>query len=95
MLRQAQLDNLGVGISVFFTYNCMLPLNKVAVTSNGNTEERLMIFGEVRRGEEKNTNLYSSANFSINGLSLKPYPTSDSAGKINNYVLLVCEDKNN
>ncbi len=68
---------------------------KVAVTSDGNTEERLMIFGEVKRGEEKNTNLYSSANFSINGLSLKPYPTSDSADKINNYVLLVCEDKNN
>ncbi len=68
---------------------------KVEVTANGKSEEKLLIFGEVRPEEEKNTNLYSSPNFAINGLSLKPYPTSDDAGKINNYVLLVCEEKNN
>jgi len=68
---------------------------KAEVTANGNTMERLLIFGEVRRGEVKNTNLYSSADFSINGLAVKPYPTAESAGKINNYVLLVCEEKNN
>ncbi|PHR13683.1 MAG: hypothetical protein COA40_03770 [Aequorivita sp.] len=68
---------------------------KVKVTANGKSEEKLLIFGEIRPGEEKNTNLYSSANFAINGLSLKPYPTAESAGNINNYALLVCEEKNN
>ncbi|KXO00564.1 hypothetical protein LS48_03980 [Aequorivita aquimaris] len=67
---------------------------KAKVTANGKTEEKLLTFGEVRSGEEKNTNLYSSANFAINGLTLKPYPTAESAGNINNYVLLVCEEKN-
>jgi len=68
---------------------------KVKVTANGKSEEKLLIFGEIRAGEEKNTNLYSSANFAINGLSLTPYPTAESAGNINNYTLLVCEEKNN
>lgn len=67
---------------------------KAEVTTNGTTEEKLLTFGEVMPGEEKNTNLYSSAEFAINGLALKPYPTSESAGKIKNYVLLVCEEKN-
>lgn len=68
---------------------------KAKVTANGKSEEKLLTFGEVRPGEEKNTNLYSSASFAINGLSLKPYPTAESAGHIDNYVLLVCEEKNN
>lgn len=68
---------------------------KAKVTANGKSEERLLTFGEVRRGEEKNTNLYSSANFAINALGVKPYPTSEGDGKIKNYVLLICEEKNN
>jgi|21_taG_2_1085346.scaffolds.fasta_scaffold00051_39 hypothetical protein len=67
---------------------------KAKVTTNGKSEEKLLTFGEVRPGEEKNTNLYSSATFAINGLSLKPYPTTESVGNINSYVLLVCEEKN-
>lgn len=67
---------------------------KVKVTANGKSEEKTIIFGALRPGEEENTNLYSSADFAINGLSLKPYPTAESAGNINNYVLLICEEKN-
>ena len=67
---------------------------KVEVTSNGNKQERMLTFGEVRRGEEKSTNLYSSSEFSINGLNLNPYPTSESTGKDKGYVLLICEEKN-
>lgn len=68
---------------------------KVEVTSNGNKQERMLTFGEIRPGEEKNTNLYSSNEFSINGLTLNPYPTSESTGKDKGYVLLICEEKNN
>lgn len=68
---------------------------KAQITSNGKTEEKILTFGEVRPGEEKNTNLYSSTNFSINGLTLNPYPTSESSGKDKGYVLLICEEKNN
>ena len=68
---------------------------KVAVTSNGETEEKILTFGEVRPNEEKNTNLYSSKEFAINGITLNPYPTSESTGKDTGYVLLVCEEKNN
>ena len=67
---------------------------KVEVTSNGKSEEKTLIFGEVRPGEEKNTNLYSSANFAINGLTLNPYPTSETSGKDTGYSLLICEEKN-
>ncbi|MDN3723183.1 hypothetical protein QRD02_02220 [Aequorivita sp. SDUM287046] len=67
---------------------------KTKVTANGKTEEKLLTFGEIRPGEEKNTNLYSSNVFAINGLSLKPYPNSKTAGKIKDYVLLVCEEQN-
>lgn len=68
---------------------------KTQVTSNGKSEEKTLIFGEVKSGEEKNTNLYSSANFLINGLTLKPYPTSEGSGKNKEYTLLICEEKNN
>lgn len=68
---------------------------KVEVTSNGKSEEKTLIFGEVRPGEEKNTMLYSATNFSINGLTLNPYPTSESSGKEKGYTLLICEEKNN
>ncbi len=68
---------------------------KVSVTSNGKTEEKILTFGETKPGEEKNTNLYSSTSFAINGLTLKPYPTSESTGEEKGYVLLVCEEKNN
>ncbi len=67
---------------------------KVEVTANGKQEEKILTFGEVKAGEEKNTNIYSSPTFAINGLKLNPYPTSESAGKIKNYVLLICEEKN-
>ncbi|SRX52717.1 hypothetical protein AEQU1_00586 [Aequorivita sp. CIP111184] len=67
---------------------------KVEVTSNGTKEEKMLTFGEVRPGEEKNTNIYSSSKFSINGLTLNPYPTSESTGKDKGYVLLICEEKN-
>lgn len=67
---------------------------KVEVTANGKKEIKNLIFGEVRSGEEKNTNLFSSEEFAINGVMLKPYPTADSAGNEKNYVLLICEDKN-
>lgn len=67
---------------------------KVEVTSGGKSEEKTLIFGEVRPGEEKNTNLYSSSKFSINGLTLNPYPTSESSGKDTGYSLLICEEKN-
>lgn len=68
---------------------------KVEVTSNGKSEEKTLIFGEVKPGEEKNTNLYSTAKFAINGLTLNPYPTSESTGKDTGYSLLICEEKNN
>ncbi|MCG2430122.1 MULTISPECIES: hypothetical protein [Aequorivita] len=68
---------------------------KAEVTSNGKTEEVTLIFGETRPGEEKNTNLFTSDKFVINGLTLNPYPTSESTGKDTSYVLLVCEEKNN
>lgn len=68
---------------------------KIEVSSNGTKQEKTLIFGEVKRGEEKNTNLYSSAEFSINGLALNPYPTSETTGKQKGYVLLICEEKNN
>lgn len=78
--------------------NCMWAgraIVKAEVTSNGKTEEVTLIFGETRPGEEKNTNLFTSEEFVINGLTLNPYPTSESTGKDFGYVLLVCEEKNN
>ncbi|MEH6764100.1 MAG: hypothetical protein V7655_06340 [Aequorivita antarctica] len=68
---------------------------KAAVTSNGKTEEKTLTFGETKPGEEKNTNLYNSKEFAINGLTLNPYPTSENTGKDKGYFLLVCEEKNN
>ncbi len=67
---------------------------KVEVTSNGKKEEKTVTFGQVRSGEEKNTNLYSSTEFAINALALNPYPTMEITGKNSGYVLLVCEEKN-
>lgn len=67
---------------------------KVNVAANGKTEEKTMIFGALRPGEKENTNLYSSANFAINGVKLNPYPTKDTVGKKLDYVLLICEEKN-
>ncbi|MBB6680024.1 hypothetical protein H4O20_01025 [Aequorivita sp. 609] len=77
--------------------NCMWAgraIVKAEVTSNGKTEEVTLIFGETRPGEEKNTNLFTSDKFVINGLTLNPYPTSESTGKDTGYVLLICEEKN-
>lgn len=68
---------------------------KAEVTSNGKSEEKTLIFGEVKPGEDKNTNLYSSSKFAINGLALNPYPTSEKTGKNSGYTLLICEEKNN
>ncbi len=67
---------------------------KVEVIANGKKEDKILTFGEVRPGEEKNTNLYNSGKFAINGLALNPYPTSESTGKDKGYVLVVCEEKN-
>lgn len=67
---------------------------KVQVISNGKSEEKTLIFGETRPGEEKNTNLFTSKEFVINGLTLNPYPTSEITGKDTGYVLLICEEKN-
>jgi len=63
---------------------------KAEVSSEGNTEEKTLIFGEVRPGEEKSTTLYSSKEFSIDGLTLNPYPTSQGS-EDTNYVLVVSE----
>ncbi|HLW31671.1 MAG TPA: hypothetical protein VKX40_05385 [Aequorivita sp.] len=67
---------------------------KVEVSANGKKEIKTLIFGEVRPGEEANTNLYNSKDFAINGLTLNPYPVSDSAGKVAKHTLLICEEKN-
>lgn len=67
---------------------------KAEVSANGKKEIKTLIFGEVRPGEEANSNLYSSGKFAINGLTLNPYPTAETAGKESNYVLLICEEKN-
>ncbi|MDP2687194.1 MAG: hypothetical protein Q8O62_08230 [Aequorivita sp.] len=67
---------------------------KVEVIANGKKEEKILTFGEIRPGEEKNTNLYNSGKFAINGLTLNPYPTSENTGKDTGYVLVVCEEKN-
>ena len=77
--------------------NCMWAgraIVKAEVTSNGKTEEVTLIFGETRPGEEKNTNLFTSDKFVINGLTLNPYPSVESTGKDSGYVLLICEEKN-
>ncbi len=67
---------------------------KVTVTSKGKMEEKILTFGEVKANEEKITNLYNSKDFAINGLTLNPYPTSESTGKDAGYSLLICEEKN-
>ena len=66
---------------------------KVEVTADGKTNEETLIFGELRPGEKKNTTLYSSSEFAINGLTLNPYPTTENS-EDTMYVLLVNEEKN-
>lgn len=66
---------------------------KVRVSANGNSGEKILLFGALMPGEEKNTNIYSTDAFAINGLTLQPYPKADS-GKEKNYELLICEEKN-
>lgn len=66
---------------------------KVEVMGNGKKEEKTLIFGEVKQNEEKNLVLYNSKNFTINGLTLNPYPTSLKS-EDTNYILLVSEEKN-
>ncbi|MRT15538.1 hypothetical protein F3C99_01035 [Vitellibacter sp. q18] len=67
---------------------------KVEVGSNGNKREKMLIFGETKRGETKDTNLYSSSEFAIKGLTLNPYPTSENSNNKKTYELLICEEKN-
>lgn len=67
----------------------------VEVTAQGEKQLTTLLFGEVRPGEEKNTNIFSSTDFAINGLTLNPYPTSETMGAEKEYVLLVCEEANN
>jgi hypothetical protein len=79
------------GVNCFWAGRAIV---KVQVTSNGNAEEKTLIFGETRPGEIKNTNIFSSIEFAINGLALNPYPTSESTGKDTGYTLLICEENN-
>lgn len=67
----------------------------VEVANNGTKQVKKMIFGETKRGETKDTNLYSSSEFAINGLTLNPYPTSENSNNKKPYELLICEEKNN
>ncbi len=67
----------------------------VEVANNGTKQVKKMIFGETKRGETKDTNLYSSSEFAINGLTLNPYPTSENSHNKKTYELLICEEKNN
>lgn len=67
---------------------------KAEVTAKGKTNEKTLLFGATQPGEKENSNLYSSSEFAINGLTLNPYPTSENSGKVNNYVLVICEEKN-
>ncbi len=47
---------------------------------------------ELLFGGKKDNILYSSEEKVLKGIALSPYPTSDTAGKLN-YVLLVSEEK--
>ena len=67
---------------------------KVEVSANNKKEIKTLIFGEVKPGEVANTNLYSSKDFAINGLTLNPYPVSENTGKVSTPTLLICEEKN-
>lgn len=66
---------------------------KVEVTSKGKKEEKTLILGEIKGNEVKNTNLYSSEDFVINGLTLNPYPVIANASEDTEYVLLIYEEK--
>ncbi|SDW23638.1 hypothetical protein SAMN05216556_103135 [Aequorivita viscosa] len=65
---------------------------KVEVTADGRTNEETVIFGELRPGEKKNTTIYSSSKYSINGITLNPYPTVENS-EGTSYVLLVSKRK--
>lgn len=65
---------------------------KVEVIADGKKEEKTLIIGATRPGEDKNTNLYNSTKFSINGLTLNPYPTAEHS-EDTSYILVVSEDK--
>ena len=67
---------------------------KAEVTAEGRTEIKSLILGETKPNEVKNTNLYSSAEFSINGLTLNPYPDVKDAKNEKDYVLIICEEPN-
>ncbi len=67
---------------------------KVQVSNDGKEENKTLIFGETRPGEEKNTNIFSSETFAINGLTLNPYPIAENPNEGKDYVLLICEEKN-
>lgn len=66
---------------------------KVEVTADGKTNKETLIFGELRPGEKKNTTLYSSNEFAINGLTLNPYPSVENS-EDTRYALLINEEKN-
>lgn len=66
---------------------------KAEVTANGKKEEKTLIFGAVKPGEEANTVLYTSKEFTIKGLTLNPYPTLKTS-EDTNYVLLIRQEKN-
>lgn len=65
---------------------------KVEITSNGKKEEKNLIMGQVRQGEEKNTTLFSSKDFMVKGLTLNPYPAIPQTENIE-YVLVVSEEQ--
>ncbi|HLV92201.1 MAG TPA: hypothetical protein VKX34_03680 [Aequorivita sp.] len=64
---------------------------KAEVTSNGKTEEKILIFGEVKSRETPNTTLFNSKEFSLKGITLNPYPDSVISEDVN-YVLLVSKE---
>lgn len=66
----------------------------VEVTANGTTEQQTLIFGAVKPGEEANTNLYNTADFSINAIEVNPEATIETNADDREYVLLICEEKN-
>lgn len=66
---------------------------KAEVSSEGKTETKELIFGAVRPGEKKNTNLFSSSQLVINGLTLHPYPSVENNKEDVEYSLVVSEEQ--
>ena len=66
---------------------------KAEVVTDGKKEEKTLIFGEVRPGEDKNTTLYSTNEFLVKGITLDPYPDAENNNEETEYVLLMRKEK--